>query len=145
MKRVYGTIFVHEKSKGEVLEKGSKTEKHGYQTTEQKVLAMLKAGVQLENIRHNYDFETQAMIDEAFMDQTREPNFDMADASRLLRQTTARIEVERKRRAEERKKNDEEKNLQDGKKNDERSDSGEAKEESMSDDEKKTTKSEKNV
>lgn len=65
-------------------------EKAGYEPAKIKIENMILAGQRLSDYRKSqYDFEGE--IDEDFIDPTRSPNFDLADATQLQMQTEANL------------------------------------------------------
>ena len=73
------------KWKGEKLSEGSDVEQIGYVDVKKQVEAFIDAGRRLDNYRKElYDIAPNATPeeeDEAVIDPTRNPNYDMADAS----------------------------------------------------------------
>lgn len=65
----------------------SLVESAGYISAQQQIENMMLAGETLNKYRlENYDFTAQMEDDDSYIDPTRSPNFDMADASALDRQ-----------------------------------------------------------
>ncbi|WNK13200.1 MAG: hypothetical protein [Microvirus sp.] len=69
-------------------------ERSGYRSTQQMILEFMNAGIALQAYRQeNYDYPAGEVVpDDAQGDPTRAPNFDLADASLLQRQTEARLQ-----------------------------------------------------
>lgn len=57
----------------------------GYITVQQRINNMMVSGERLKLARaEKYDFKQGEPVDENFNDPTRDPNFDLADASQIL-------------------------------------------------------------
>lgn len=72
---------------GKKEELSSKTvvETAGYLSAERRIMSLIRAGQQLDSFRkEQFDFADGQEIDENFYDPTREPGFDLADASMAL-------------------------------------------------------------
>lgn len=73
----------------------SLVETRGYMTARQKVEMLTNAGQRLLDYRREqYDFGTDEEIDDNFLDPTRNPNFDLSDASLLAEQTSNRLKAQ---------------------------------------------------
>lgn len=61
--------------------------------TRKQILSFRQAGIRLAEYRkEQYDFEREPDIETVRMDPTREPDFDLADASELLEQLDTRFD-----------------------------------------------------
>lgn len=72
---------------GKKEELSSKTvvETAGYVSAERRIMSLIRAGQQLDSFRkEQFDFADGQEIDENFYDPTREPGYDLADASMAL-------------------------------------------------------------
>lgn len=77
---------------GEINEGPELVEKSGYIPAEEQIGAMLRAGERLGEFRREaYDFGDKEDIPDDYVDPTRSPGFDLADASALQRDIAARI------------------------------------------------------
>lgn len=64
----------------------TKVETAGYIPADQQIKSLLDAGQRLVDYRRGYDFAA-GQKDNGFIDPTRSPNYDMADASQDLRRS----------------------------------------------------------
>lgn len=85
----------------EVMSDDSITETAGYIPPERQIVDMINAGVRLGEFRKEaYDFGSGEEVPDDYIDPTRSPNFDMADAQainlavnkRLVDQSAAAVE-----------------------------------------------------
>jgi len=77
----------------------SKAESAGYIPPKIQIENMILAGKRLDDARkEQYDFGPDDKIDENFVDPTRNPNFDMADASALADQVKENLQASAKKR-----------------------------------------------
>lgn len=74
-----------EKNSGEKL-----VESAGYIPADRKIMDMINAGERLQAYRSGYEFNEDEVPD-GYYDPTREPNFDMADASELAINTMEKL------------------------------------------------------
>ena len=92
------TKYKRPEANPEKMDPHSKTEKAGYIPAKIQIENMIMAGQRLGDYRREmYDFGAEDKVDEDFMDPTRNPNYDMADASQDMMQIKAEI----KRKKEE--------------------------------------------
>lgn len=69
----------------------SKTEKIGYIPPKIQIENMILAGQRLADSRRGYEFAENEEIPEDYIDPTRNPNFDLADASEMHYAVTERM------------------------------------------------------
>lgn len=70
-----------ESNNGEIL-----VETAGYITTQKRIENIINAGMRLQQARkEQFDFPAGTEVDESFIDPTRKPGYDMADASIALK------------------------------------------------------------
>lgn len=62
---------------------GSKTEQSGYIPPNVQIERMIQAGMRLNDSRMGYEFGADEEVPHDYVDPTRNPNFDLADASSL--------------------------------------------------------------
>lgn len=73
------------------------TEKVGYVPANVLIENMIYAGQRLDLARSDmYDFKDEDEVDDEYIDPTRSPGFDLADASTLGMQVSAKISEQRK-------------------------------------------------
>ena len=84
-----------EKNSGELL-----TEQAGYIPADVKILNMIEAGDRLRESRLGYEFDDEKSVPDDYFDPTRDPNFDMADASALSAETLQRMYLAQKQKEE---------------------------------------------
>jgi len=81
-------IYTKYKRPGKILEVNTKpavVETAGYITPQQQIMSFINAGRRLGDYRKEaYDARFDDDIDDIIPDPTRDPNFDLADASALL-------------------------------------------------------------
>lgn len=71
----------------------SKVETAGYIPAEVQIMDMINAGVRLNDYRkEKFDFSDNEVVPDNFIDPTRSPGFDLADATILSRDVNSRIE-----------------------------------------------------
>lgn len=95
-------MFTHVKRPSKRLEinSGKKlVETAGYRTSRQQINEIMLAGERLEAYRQN-QFDFKDGEPEPDLDPTRGPNFDLADASRLLEETERKIAQAKAEKAE---------------------------------------------
>lgn len=69
----------------------------GYRSAKFQIEELMAAGKRLTDFRKGqYDFPEGTQVDEKFSDPTRSPNFDMADASAILRDVRRNIKRRKK-------------------------------------------------
>jgi len=71
---------------GEIL-----VETAGYIPADRKIESMIDAGRRLMDFRAGYEFQDGEDVPDDYMDPTRDPGFDYADASRLSSETVAKM------------------------------------------------------
>lgn len=106
-----------------------RTESAGYIPPQKQIEQFILAGQRLNAARKEmYDFPDGKEVDPNFYDPTRSPNFDMADASAMLKPAVERVEasVKEVQNLEKEKKLQEQKEFEDYRKS---KNSNEAKEE----------------
>lgn len=84
--------YLGEKNSGEVL-----TEQAGYVPADVKILNMIEAGERLREYRLGYEFEDENSVPDDYFDPTRDPGFDMADASAMSAETLQRMAKSQKK------------------------------------------------
>lgn len=108
----FATKYEPAKSKPEKNLEPTKTEKVGYIPPKVQIERMIQAGVRLNEFRKGYEFEKESDVPTDYVDVTRNPNFDLADATQV-RETVADKLVatakDQKEAAEAKKKADAEK------------------------------------
>lgn len=88
-----GSLGTPEKNKtGEIL-----VETAGYISAKERITNIMLAGQRLENYRKGrFDFDDEKSVDPDFHDPTRDPGFDMADASQMTYAVNSRLEAQKK-------------------------------------------------
>lgn len=82
----FATKYARPESVPETLSRKSMTERAGYIPARTQIEQLINAGVRLDQYRKEaFDFGPGEDVDPDFSDPTRDPNFDMADASALAR------------------------------------------------------------
>lgn len=112
---IFYTEYIRPKSDAEINSGEKKVETAGYIPAEIQIEDMIMAGQRLNQARaERFDFP-DGRDDDLFMDPTRSPNFDLADASSLanmvdgrLSKAEAEMEAKRKEAAEKKKAEDDE-------------------------------------
>lgn len=83
------TIFPREKNTGEL-----KVETSGYIPAKNQIETLIQAGMRLSEYRREaYDFGHGEPVDDNYVDPTRSPNFDLADAHELTVQVEKNIKT----------------------------------------------------
>lgn len=75
-----------EENDGELL-----VETAGYVPADRKIESMIDAGRRLKDFRAGYEFQDDEDVPDDYLDPTRDPGFDLADATRLTHQYLARM------------------------------------------------------
>lgn len=75
-----------EDNDGEIL-----VETAGYIPADRKIESMIDAGKRLMDFRAGYEFQDDEDVPDDYIDPTRDPGFDLADASRLSNETVAKM------------------------------------------------------
>ena len=76
----------------EVNDGKSKVETAGYVPAEVQIMDMLSAGIRLNEYRKDrFDFAADEVVPDDFIDPTRSPGFDLADASIIGRDVDSRL------------------------------------------------------
>lgn len=102
----FQTKYQNRVSKHEINLGPKKVETAGYIPPKRQIEEMIMAGRRLNEAREDmYDFPDEKSIDPNFTDPTRDPGFEMADASRLARE--AEHNLKRSKREHEEKLADE--------------------------------------
>lgn len=100
----FNTSTEHTKFEGETNDGPSLVETAGYIPLNMQLARLQAAGASLLKYREeNYDFPSGIPVPDDAEDPTRAPNYDMADASMVLREVEARL-TERKRKRKLREK-----------------------------------------
>lgn len=92
------TPYEGEKNSGELL-----TEQAGYLPADVKILNMIEAGERLRDSRLGYEFEDEKSVPDDYFDPTRDPGFDMADATSMSAETLQRMYLAQKQKEEDAK------------------------------------------
>lgn len=91
MKKIY-TQYVRPEKKGETNSGELKVELKGYVPPQKQVENLMIAGKRLEDYRREaYDFGYGEKADDNYVDPTRKPDFDLADASRLADESNKKL------------------------------------------------------
>lgn len=83
-----------EENDGELL-----VETAGYIPADVKIESMIDAGQRLVQFRSGYEFEPDEEVPEDYLDNTRNPNYDLADATADLAAAQARLDALKARNA----------------------------------------------
>lgn len=76
----------------EVNDGKSKVETAGYVPAEVQIMDMLSAGMRLNEYRKDrFDFAADEVVPDDFVDPTRSPSFDLADATAISRDVDSRL------------------------------------------------------
>lgn len=89
------TPYTGESNSGELL-----TEQAGYEPANLKIMNMIEAGERLRDFRSGYEFDDEKTVPDDYFDPTREPGFDMADASQMSAETLQRMYLAQKEKEE---------------------------------------------
>lgn len=97
----FQTPYQKNKSKLEIPTGKSKVEKAGFIPAKRQIEGLINAGQRLALSRlEQFDFEGDK-IDENYIDPTREPGFDLADASKIALEVEARLLQTKEAKAKE--------------------------------------------
>lgn len=92
---VFQTHYTHKSDPPEVNSGISPVEKNGYISAQKRIENLILAGQRLiESRKQQFDFIGNE-IDEDFYDPTRDPNFDMADASQIALSVDTRLKAQK--------------------------------------------------
>lgn len=92
---IFQTHYTHKSDPPEKNSGISPVEKVGYIPAQKRIENLILAGQRLiESRKNQFDFIGNE-IDEEFYDPTRDPNFDMADASQLAFSVDSRLKVQK--------------------------------------------------
>ena len=96
----YNKPFNGKLGKPEVLSKDSRTETAGFISAERRITSLIQAGQRLQDFRESqFDFKDDKSVDLSFYDPTREPGYDLADASMALNDLTNKKQAEELKKA----------------------------------------------
>ena len=87
------TPYKGEKNSGELI-----TEQAGYVPADVKILNMIEAGERLRDSRLGYEFEDEQSVPNDYFDPTRDPGFDMADATSMSAEILQRMYLAQKQK-----------------------------------------------
>jgi hypothetical protein len=80
----------------------SVVEMTGYISTKQRIEDMMNAGLRLEVARNNqYEFNAEDKVPDDYIDPTRNPGYDLADASAQMAQVNASLEAQKANKTSE--------------------------------------------
>lgn len=102
----HNTAYDRVLDKGEINSGEVIVETAGYVPAEKKILDMIRAGERLKRTRaEEFDFAEGQEVPDDFIDPTRSPNFDIADASIMTRGAEKRLDEQvESKKAEARKR-----------------------------------------
>ena len=87
--------YDYKPSPGEVNDGETIVEPAGYIPANIKIESMIEAGQRLADFRRGYEFQDGEVIPDDYYDPTRNPGFDLADASRLSVELASRPKTEK--------------------------------------------------
>ena len=94
----FDTRYERKQYTGEVNSGELITEQAGYQPAAIKILNMIEAGERLRDTRMGYEFDDEKSVPDDYFDPTRDPGFDMADASAMSAEVLHRMYLTQKER-----------------------------------------------
>lgn len=94
----FDTKYERKPYKGEVNSGEIITEQAGYEPAHVKIMNMIEAGERLHDFRTGYEFEDEKSVPDDYFDPTRDPNFDLADATAMSAETLQRMYLAQKQK-----------------------------------------------
>jgi len=102
MKNAFKTKYNAKPSPPEKHGGQSVTERAGYIPAKARIELLMQAGIRLREWRsEQFDFASEDEVDEDFIDPTRRPGFDLADATQVMQELEERRKDGARREAEE--------------------------------------------
>lgn len=102
---MFATKFARPETVKEKNNGKKKVETAGYIPAITQIENLINAGMRLNQYRDEmYDFGAAEEVDDSFSDPTRNPNFDMADASMLAKEVEMNLRAQKEEAEREKKK-----------------------------------------
>lgn len=99
----FNTKYHRKRDELKIFDPQSLVERQGYIPPKVQIENMILAGKRLNDFRMGYEFNSDEIVPDDYMDPTRNPGFDLVDASNLALVANDRLQSSLKKKDEEKK------------------------------------------